>query len=240
MKLEINGIRKHYRRREVLLGASLTAQSGQCIGILGQNGCGKSTFLSILAGTLRSDEGEFLVFEADDTQDCTQDSHSAFVPKDLLKSPSLRSRLTGYVPQTTPLMEELSALDNLRLWYPDRKTLKEELQGGVLKKLGVDEFLHTPVSKLSGGMKKRLSIGCSVAHHPQILLLDEPGAALDLVCKEIIVDYLHDFCSEGGIAVMASHEIHEITSCDATYILKGGVLVPYLFDGDVEKLVNHL
>lgn len=229
MQLIIDGIRKKYHHNQVLDGVSLRIESGEQVGILGQNGCGKSTLLAVLAGILSADAGRFLV------------QHEGREPMDLLDAPALRSRLVGYVPQDTPLLEELSALDNLRLWYPGgRRVLEKELESGVLRDLGIEPFLNRRVSRLSGGMKKRLSIGCALAHHPRILLLDEPGAALDLVCKQIIVDYLDIFCREGGIVLMASHEIPEIASCTRTLILKDGTVRPYAFDGSVSQLVSHL
>ena len=131
--------------------------------------------------------------------------------------------------------------DNLRLWYPGGSdTLSQELKSGVLRDLQVHDFLNRQVLKLSGGMKKRVSIGCAVANHLQILILDEPGAALDLVCKQVILDYLQGFCRQGGIVIMASHEIQEIVSCSRTFILKDGTLKPYTFDGDIGKLVHAL
>lgn len=87
--------------------------------------------------------------------------------------------------------------------------MKKELNSGILAMLGIDEFLNVRVSKMSGGMKKRLSIGCAVANNPHILILDEPGAALDLVCKERIYSYLKDFKSKGGIVLISTHEEYE-------------------------------
>lgn len=256
MKIAISEIRKKYKKKEILKGISLHAEGGESIGVLGENGCGKSTLLSILAGAQKCDSGSFL-YEDTDTgggsfsagegaaragDDACADRHTSHsMAVDLLRQPVLRSRLVGYVPQNTPLMEELSVRDNLRLWYPGgRHVLDKELEEGVLKALAITGFLDTQVYKLSGGMKKRVSIGCAVAGHPRILILDEPGAALDLVCKQVIIDYLRDFCRKGGISVMASHEIQEIVSCSRTMILKGGILTPYTFDGDIGRLVAAL
>lgn len=136
-------------------------------------------------------------------------------------------------------MEELTAWDNLRLWY-EKDELKKELDGGVLDMLGIPDFLKVPVRKMSGGMKKRLSIGCSVANHPKLLLLDEPSAALDLICKERIGNYLKDFKAQGGSIILATHDVQEIELCDAWYILKNGMLEPYLYDGNVHHLVGKL
>ena len=220
--MKIENIKKNYKRKEILKNISLQADSGQCIGLLGSNGSGKSTLLSILAGVLTADEGKFSYKEAD-----------------LFKNGKLRSEVIGYVPQSTPLLEELSAQDNLRLWYT-LPEMKKSLSEGVLGMLGIDEFLKVPVYKMSGGMKKRLAIGCAVAHNPEILLLDEPSAALDLVCKERIANYLLEFKEQGGIILIATHDLQELPLCDKLYILKNGVLNEFNYDGNVHRLVGSL
>lgn len=136
-------------------------------------------------------------------------------------------------------MEELSARDNLRLWY-EKEEMEAALSDGVLAMLGIGEFLNVRVSKMSGGMKKRLAIGCAVAHKPKVLLLDEPSAALDLVCKERISNYLKEFKKEGGTILLATHDVQELPLCDALYILKGGRLEPFAYDGNVHRLVGQL
>ncbi len=222
MQVEIKHIAKRYKGKKVLLDVNLTAEGGRCIGILGSNGTGKSTLLSILAGVLRRDQGEFI---------CDG--------KDLFRDQKLRSQYVGYVPQGTPLLEELSAWDNLLLWY-DRDNLESELENGVLKLLGIDEFLKVPVNKMSGGMKKRLSIGCAVANRPPILLLDEPTAALDLACKQSISEYLKTYKRSGGLLLLTTHDMMELNLCDEWYIIKDGVLEPFQYDGDIGKLVENL
>ena len=222
MRLEVCEIVKSYRRRRVLQGVSFAAESGECIGILGSNGCGKSTLLSILAGVQPAEKGSFLL-----------DGN------DLFRYTKELRQTVGYVPQGTPLMEELSARDNLRLWYTSDE-MEKELHGGVLSMLGIDAFLKVPVSKMSGGMKKRLSIGCAVAKHPSVLLLDEPMAALDLVCKQHIAAYLAERKRRGDILVLVTHDVMEMQLCDRWYILKDGRLVPFAYDGDLEKLAASI
>lgn len=222
MKIEIKGIAKKYRSKCVLKDINFTAESGKCIGILGANGCGKSTLLSILAGVQKADDGEFL-----------------YDGKNLFKFTAQRAKIIGYVPQGTPLIEELTAKDNLMLWY-DKKDLKEQLENGVLKLLGIDKFLKVTVSKMSGGMKKRLSIGCSVAMRPSVLLLDEPMTALDLACKRDISNFIERHKKMGGIAILVTHDVLELKLCDEYYILKDGILNPFDYNGDIEKLVKSL
>ena len=220
--MEIVDIHKKYQKNSVLRGVSFTVEEGSCAGILGGNGSGKSTLLSVLAGIQRADMGKFL-----------------WQGEDLLVNSSLRTKLVGYVPQGNPLLDELTAWDNLRLWY-ERPALERELQEGVLAILGIAEFLKTPVYKMSGGMKKRLSIGCAVSGQPRILLLDEPTAALDLICKERIYNYLKEFRNQGGRILLVTHDAQELELCDSLQILKDGQLSPYKYDGNVHQLVGRL
>ena len=222
MKLEVKNIKKSFGKREVLSDITFSAEGGEVIGILGENGCGKSTLLSVMAGVLERGGGSM-----------TLDG------EDLFASAKRLREATGYVPQGTTLLEELTARDNLRLSY-DKESLERELEDGVLKMLGVGSFLKKQVSKLSGGMKKRLSIACCVSSRPPVLLLDEPCAALDLSCKASILDFIDAHRKEGGIAVLTSHDESEIAVCDRWFIMRDGVLTPYNYDGDVKRLVMNL
>lgn len=222
MELEIKGIQKHFQKKIPLKEISFTAEKGTCVGILGKNGSGKSTLLSILAGVQKCDAGELL-----------------WQGENLFKNKKALASFIGYVPQGTPLLEELSAWDNLLLWY-NKADLKKELENGVLSMLGIPEFIKVPVSKMSGGMKKRLSIGCSVAKNPPILLLDEPSAALDLIAKENISSYLRQYKKDGGTILLTTHDESELSLCDKIYILKDGVLKPFVFDGDIHRLAVEL
>ena len=133
-------------------------------------------------------------------------------------------KMTGYVRQENPLIPELTVYDNLRLWYPDRKLLQQELEQGFLSLLGVGEFSEKQVSRLSGGMKKRVSIGIAMAGMPPVLLLDEPSAALDLVCKEDIRKYLQVYLERKGTVVITTHEESELDLCSKLYVMKDGRL----------------
>lgn len=224
--LQVRNVSKRYRRKGkiILQQIQFEANAGSCVGILGHNGCGKSTLLSVLAGFLPADSGTLVL---------RSDEYSLRTGKPLPK--------IGYVPQENPLIGELSALDNLRLWYCcSELKLEEQLKEGVLAMLGIPEFLHTPVNRMSGGMKKRLSIGCSVANEPDLLLLDEPGNALDLLGKQYIQQYIQSCQSQNKIVIMTTHDEAEIALCDKLYILKDGTLSPYEYDGDAQKLTESM
>ena len=219
MEITVSHITKKYKKKTILKDISFAAKEGECIGILGKNGCGKTTLLSILAGIQKKDSGSWTITDEKEV------------------NPLLE---IGYVPQGCPFMDDLSALDNLKLWYNSScSDLKEELESGILKMLHVDEFINKKVSSLSGGMKKRLSIGCAMANKPSILILDEPSASLDLECKEDIAAYLTKYKEAGGIIIITSHEEHEINLCDTIYILKDGVLQKHDYK-DIPTLLKSM
>lgn len=219
--IEIKNIKKSFKKKTVLDGVLICADDGEIVAIVGSNGSGKSTLFSILSGILKADGGDFL-----------------FDGESLFKNPQKRQSLVSLVPQTPPLFEELSARDNLSLFYK-REELKKELEGGVLKLLGIDEFLKKPVRNMSGGMKKRLSIGMAVAGNPRLLLLDEPSSALDVVCRENIKRYLLEFRKKGTV-IIVTHDLSELEICDRIYLLKDGKTSLFEFDGRSESLERAL
>lgn len=200
-------IESSYGRKQVLAGVTISADAGQCVGIVGANGCGKSTLLNILAGLRNAKKGS-IFFDGQ-----RADGRAA---GKLFKS------YTGYVPQENNLIPELSVKDNLLIWYHDRQLLAQEIREGFLKVLGMEEMLYMKAGKLSGGMKKRVSIGCALAGNPPILILDEPDAALDLPGKADIRKYLIMYKQLGGTILLATHEESDLDICDRVYALSGG------------------
>lgn len=196
-----------YGKHWVLSGVNLSVERGQIAGIVGANGCGKSTFLQILSGLRKADEGSIYL----DGQEAKGKAGRTLI-----------QRYVGYVPQESNLIEELSVRDNLLLWYQDRKELEQELQSGFLHTLGLDEICGLKAGRLSGGMKKKVSIGCALAGAPPILLLDEPNAALDLPTKSQIRHYLIRYKEMGGTIVIATHDESDLELCDCIYSLSKG------------------
>lgn len=202
--LEASGICKSYGKRRIIEQAELFAKEGTCVGIVGANGCGKTTFLSILAGARRADGGSIRI-----------DGEEA------LGHPAVFASKVAYVPQENPLMEELTVRDNLLLWHKgSKKQMKEDLETGSAALLGIPDMLDMRAGKLSGGMKKRLSIACALSGRAPVLIMDEPGAALDLECKESIRRYLEGYVKAGGTVILTSHEMEELSLCQRLYVMK--------------------
>lgn len=203
--IEVKNISKRYRNT-VLEDISFTAEKGQCIGIIGANGCGKTTLLSIMAGVNKAESGKI------------------YYNNELADKKSVFKKYIAYVPQENPLIDELTTKDNLLLWLGSNKKIKDGFENGVLKDLGIDEFLNKQVNELSGGMKRRLSIGISLSNNAPIMLLDEPGSALDIYGKQEVNSYILNYVKNGGTVVMSTHDRDEIDLCTKLYKIENGIL----------------
>lgn len=172
------------------------------LALAGKNGCGKTTLMQILA---REPSGLMLEkFPFSERIHCRRRTYFR--------------KYVGYVPQEPPLIEELTVKDNLKLWGVWQSEHRELL----LSSFELEELLKTEVRKLSGGMKRRLSIACALAQWPPILLLDEPTTALDLYYKDNIQQWLMQYRSMNGIVLLTSHDENEILSCDRCLIMSRG------------------
>lgn len=204
--LKLEDIVIKYKKKTILSDVRLTAVPGEIIGLLGANGSGKSTLLSVIAGAKKAESGKLSI----------NDIYFSEKPDEYRK-------YIGYVPQENPLIAELSCLDNLRIWSKlGKEEMRELISTKPLSILGVHEFCDKKVKDLSGGMKKRLSITATLITNPSILLMDEPFAALDMVAKHDILQYMSTFKAAGGTMIVASHEETVLDYCDRIYFIKNG------------------
>ena len=182
-------------KKAVLTDVSINAEKGEVIGLLGLNGSGKSTLLSAIAGLRKPSSGSIKV-----------------------------NGKAGFVTQENALIDELTAMDNLKMWTPlSKQDILKELTETELSILKVNEFIDLKVKRMSGGMKKRLSIASVLLAKPDILLMDEPLAALDIPAKNDIINFIDSFRSKGGTVFIASHSEELFKHCSKIYLLKNGV-----------------
>ena len=178
-----------------LTDVTISAGKGDVIGLLGLNGSGKSTLLSAIAGLRRTSKGTIKV-----------------------------GGKAGFVTQENALIDELTAMDNLKMWTPLSKAeILKELTDTELSILKVNEFIDLKVKRMSGGMKKRLAIASVLLSKPDILLMDEPLAALDIPAKNDIINFIDSFRAKGGTVFIASHSEEMFKHCSKIYLLKNGV-----------------
>jgi ABC-2 type transport system ATP-binding protein len=180
--LEARDIVKRFGEREALRGVSLQAGRGELVAIIGPNGAGKTTLLSILAGIQKADAGSV--------------SHS---PGEV-----------GWVPQQAALYGKLTVGENLRLFArlekcPDVDGVVERM----LAQTGLGERRDDPVSQLSGGNKQRVNIAIGLLAAPEVLLLDEPSAALDPRQRERLWEFIRALAEQGTTVVYSTHNVQE-------------------------------
>ena len=182
-------------KKTVLTDVTITAQKGEVVGLLGLNGSGKSTLLSAIAGLRKTHSGTIRV-----------------------------EGKAGFVTQENALIDELSAMDNLKMWTPlSTAEIMKALTETELSILKVNDFIDLKVKRMSGGMKKRLAIASVLLSKPDILLLDEPLAALDIPAKNDIIKFIDSFKAKGGTVFIASHSEEMFKHCSKIYLLKNGV-----------------
>ena len=201
--IEFTNVSKSYKDKLILRDINMTFSSGEFVAIIGSSGCGKTTLLKILAGAMAPDGGSLNYFG-----------------EEPLKDKTVFRRSCGYVPQENPLMDELSVLYNMRLWGYDRRNPDRAL----LEQFELEKLLKTKVSKLSGGMKRRVSLACGVISHPGFLIMDEPTAALDICYRDELLQWLKKYQGNSGIVLMTTHEEAEIMEADKCYVMRAGTL----------------
>lgn len=207
--VDITNVSLNYKKT-VLTDVSIHAEGGECIGLLGLNGSGKSTLLSAIAGIKKPASG-IITCEGK----------------------------IGFVTQENALIDELSALDNLRMWTPlSKEEIKKELTSSDVSALKVSEFVDVKVKRMSGGMKKRLALTSVLMEKPDILLLDEPLAGLDIPAKTDILNVIDSYRNGGGIVFVASHAEEVFAHCDKIFVLKDGKCSPLPDGVSVVQAIN--
>lgn len=207
--IKIENVSVKYNKT-VLTDVSIQASKGECIGLLGLNGSGKSTLLSAIAGIKRPASGKITT-----------------------------EGKIGFVTQENALIDELTAYDNILMWTSMKKdAIMKALQGPELSILKVSDFINVKVRNMSGGMKKRLALASVIITGPDILLMDEPLAALDIPAKSDILKFIDAFKANGGIIFIASHEAEVFDHCDKIYHLKDGKLVLTDKSKSVTEVIN--
>jgi ABC-2 type transport system ATP-binding protein len=200
--LEVKGVQKRYKRKNVLHDISFQIKEGEIVGLVGENGAGKSTLLQILALIMQPTAGELRLDDKRYEDDFKQ----------------LRKKI-GYVPQDISVWEEYTVEENMRFFEKlswKRRSIDE------CRNLCLDMQLtqwKEPVHSLSGGMKRKLNLAISLLHDPILLLLDEPTVGIDLKSKTEIGSYLLNLAKKDGKMILyTSHDMDEITTiCDRVY-----------------------
>ncbi len=215
------GLGRQFGDNVVIEPLDVSVDRGQRVGIVGADGAGKTTLLQMLAGILDPTVGECRVLGFDTRREAKQ----------------VAARI-GYMSQGFTLYDRLSVKENLSFAarirdVPDE--LYRERSERLLSMSGLGRFTDRPAAKLSGGMRKKLSLCTNLVHEPELLILDEPGLGVDPLSRRHLWTLLDRFRSQGLTMVVATSYMDEAERCDRILLLEQGRV---LADGSLEELLR--
>lgn len=223
--LSLRNLRKVYNEKfEALKGISLDVMPGDFFAMLGPNGAGKSTTIGIISSLVRKTSGTVEVFGKNiDTDFSAAKKYLGVVPQEFNfsmfeKVEDIVLQQAGYygLPRKQALVQTEKYLKQLSLW--DKR--------------------HTPARMLSGGMKRRLMIARALVHEPQLLILDEPTAGVDIELRRSMWEFLREINAAGTTIILTTHYLEEAESlCRNVAIIDQGVIVK---NTSVKSLLQQL
>ena len=197
---------------QALKGISLTVQKGDFFGLLGPNGAGKSTMIGVITSLVRKTAGQVAVFQHDIDLQHTE-----------------AKRMIGLMPQEfnfNIFAKVIQIVVNQAGYYGVPRNIALERAEHYLNKIGLWEKRHTAARFLSGGMKRRLMIARALMHEPQLLILDEPTAGVDVELRHFLWDYLQELNDAGVTIILTTHYLEEAeTLCRNIAIIDQGLLI---------------
>ena len=217
--LEIIQLTKIYGKKEAVKNISFKINKNEIIGILGPNGCGKTTTIGMILGLLKPSKGTVLI--------------------NGISIEDKRVELLNDINFISPYIElpkKLSVKQNLEVYgrLYDVTNLKSKIEE-LTERLRLNEIIYKITGELSSGQKNRVSLAKSIINNPKVLLLDEPTASLDPETGDFVRGFLEDYQSENKASILlASHNMTEVERlCSSVFMMKNGVII----DQDSPKLL---
>ena len=213
--IELRGLKKTYaatkktEAKTALSGIDLDIPRGSIFGLLGPNGAGKSTLINILAGLVKKSAGSVNIWGFDQDENPRQ-SRAAI----------------GVMPQELnldPFFTPGASLDMQAGLYGVPKALRKTDE--ILRLIGLEDKANAYARSLSGGMRRRLLLGKALVHSPQILVLDEPTAGVDIGLRQMLWDNVRQLNADGMTVILTTHYLEEAQEmCDQIAIIHEGAL----------------
>lgn len=218
--LTIKNLVKRYKENIAVDNLSLHIPEGKVIGLLGPNGAGKTTTINAIMGLIGIDQGEITIF-------------GKSLKKDAI---SIKSDI-GFVPQFISIYYDLTVEENLKFFGKLYGLRGKELMkrvDEVISIIGLDEQRHAKPKTFSGGMKRRLNIGCALVHFPKLLIMDEPTVGIDAQSRNYILDTIKELNKRGMTIIYTSHYMNEVEYlCDQVIIIDRGRVIA---EGNLDTL----
>ena len=208
--IQIQNIVKQYPKLTALNGVNLDVKQGEFFGLLGPNGAGKTTLISILAGLTRATSGSAQVMGFDVQRDYQQTRRAlGVVPQELSFDPFFS------VYETLKWQSGYFGIKNNQAWIDE-----------LLENLGLTDKADVNMRALSGGMKRRVLVAQALVHRPQVIILDEPTAGVDVELRQSLWAFISRLHRDGHTIILTTHYLEEAEQlCERIAILKKGEVV---------------
>ena len=219
--IEVINLKKNYDKKVAVNNLNFQIQKGEIVGLLGPNGCGKTTTIAMILGLLKPTSGQVII-------------NGKNIEKERIYLLNQMNFISPYV----ELPKKLTVKENLEVYarlYGVKKinykikTLSDQLR--------LNDFLNKKTGELSSGQKNRISLAKALINDPEILLLDEPTASLDPETGDYIRSFIENYCSNKKISILlASHNMNEVERlCNKIMMMKNGSIID---DGSPNELIK--
>jgi len=214
----VKNFKMKFGDKTVISDLSFTVQRGEIFGLLGANGCGKTTTIRALLGFYSPTEGELLV------------DGKKYDPED--------SQVTiGYLPEERGLYRKEKVIDTM-VYFGEMKGLKDPKGWSVkyLERVGLADKLNEKIEKLSGGQQQKVQLGVTIMNNPKLLILDEPTKGFDPMNRRLLMEIIEELHAKGTAVIMITHYMDEVEKlCNRALLLKDGVARAYGTIAEIKK-----
>jgi ABC-2 type transport system ATP-binding protein len=201
--IEATRLRKSFGPIEAVAGINMSLAPGRIYGLLGPNGSGKTTLIRLLTGLASPTSGTVKVLGVQ-----------------MPSRPNLQH--IGYMTQGDGIYPELSVWENLSFFASLYGMTDKAQLHNALALVELDTRAGTPAMQLSGGMRRRLSMACALAHHPSVIFLDEPTVGVDPALRVQFWDHFRRLAADGATLLVSSHVMDEADRCDELLFIRDG------------------
>jgi len=212
MNIEVKNLTKKFKNFIAVNNINFSLKKNKTLGLLGPNGCGKTTSIGMILGLITPTDGEVLI----DNQNIDNSDRNDLLSKMNFASPYIE------------LPKKLTVIQNLEVYgrLYGVKNLKERIEE-ISEELNLNDFLYKKTGELSSGQKNRVSLAKSLINKPEVLLLDEPTASLDPDIGDFVRNYIEVYKTKNEITILlASHNMKEVERlCDSVIMMKEGQIV---------------
>ena len=223
LAIDIKNLKKSYNNIEAVKNINFKIYKGSIVGLLGPNGCGKTTTIGMMLGLIKPSSGSVLINGQN------------------IENENSRTNLLEKMNFISPYVElpkKLTIEENLKVYGKmyGVNNLQDKISD-LMKELNLTEFKKRKTGELSSGQKNRVSLAKALINDPEILLLDEPTASLDPDVGDYIRGYIENFSSKKGTTILlASHNMNEVERlCNEVMMMKNGIIID---KGTSKDLIN--